>query len=58
MVRCLVLTAECVFVILFCQLDMLTALGLNSVLLTDGSCPINLFNTAEGLVGGTGQPDA
>ncbi|XP_076467466.1 major vault protein-like isoform X2 [Babylonia areolata] len=34
------------------KLNMLTALGMESVLLTDGSSPINLFNTAEGLIGG------
>lgn len=30
---------------------MLQALGLRSTLITDGSNPINLFNTAHGLVG-------
>ena len=30
---------------------MLQALGLRSTLITDGSSPINLFNTAHGLVG-------
>lgn len=30
---------------------MLQALGLKSTLITDGSNPINLFNTAHGLVG-------
>ncbi|KAL8578386.1 hypothetical protein ACOMHN_014885 [Nucella lapillus] len=34
------------------KLNMLKALGMESCLLTDGSNPINLFNTAEGLVGG------
>ncbi len=33
------------------QLKMLQALGLQSTLITDGSNPINLFNTANGLVG-------
>ena len=31
---------------------MLKALGLQSTLITDGSSPINLFNTAQGLIGG------
>lgn len=31
---------------------MLQALGLKSTLITDGSSPINLFNTATGLIGG------
>jgi len=34
------------------QLKMLQALGLQSTLITDGSNPINLFNTANGLIGG------
>ena len=33
------------------QLKMLQALGLQSTLITDGSNPINLFNTANGLIG-------
>jgi len=33
------------------QLAMLQALGLQSTLITDGSTPLNLFNTAKGLVG-------
>jgi major vault protein len=33
------------------QLKMLQALGLQSTLITDGTNPINLFNTANGLVG-------
>jgi len=33
------------------QLKMLSALGLQSTLITDGTNPINLFNTANGLVG-------
>ena len=33
------------------QLQMLKALGLQSTLITDGSNPINLFNTANGLIG-------
>ena len=31
---------------------MLQALGMKSTLITDGSSPINLFTTANGLVGG------
>ena len=36
---------------------MLKSLGLKSTLITDGKTPINLFNTAQGLIGGalTGQ---
>lgn len=40
------------------QVKMLTALGLKSTLITDGSSPINLFTTANGLLGalpGQGQ---
>lgn len=33
------------------QLKMLSALGLQSTLITDGNNPINLFNTANGLIG-------
>ena len=34
------------------QVKLLKALGLQSTLITDGSSPINLFNTASGLIGG------
>ena len=34
------------------QVKLLKSLGLQSALITDGSSPINLFNTANGLVGG------
>jgi len=34
------------------QVRMLQALGLQATLITDGSSPINLFNTASGLIGG------
>jgi major vault protein len=34
------------------QLKMLQALGIKSTLITDGSNPINLFDTANGLIGG------
>lgn len=33
------------------QLAMLKALGLQSTLITDGSTPLNLFNTARGFIG-------
>ena len=33
------------------QVKMLQALGLKSTLITDGNSPINLFNTAHGLLG-------
>lgn len=34
------------------QARLLAGLGLQSVLITDGKSPINLFNTANGLIGG------
>jgi major vault protein len=34
------------------QVRMLQALGLQSTLITDGSNPVNLFTTAQGLIGG------
>jgi major vault protein len=34
------------------QVKLLKSLGLQSTLITDGSSPINLFNTAHGLIGG------
>ena len=37
---------------IFSQVKLLKSLGLQSTLITDGSSPINLFNTAQGLVGG------
>lgn len=37
------------------QLKMLSALGLQSTLITDGNSPINLFNTANGLIGNLNQ---
>jgi len=33
------------------QVKLLQGLGLKSTLITDGSSPINLFNTASGLIG-------
>ncbi|VDQ14236.1 unnamed protein product [Trichobilharzia regenti] len=33
------------------NLRMLKALGLQSTLITDGSTPVNLLNTAHGLIG-------
>uniref|UniRef100_A0A3Q1BPI5 Major vault protein n=1 Tax=Amphiprion ocellaris TaxID=80972 RepID=A0A3Q1BPI5_AMPOC len=38
------------------QLKMLQALGLKSTLITDGSSPINLFTTANGLLGALSKP--
>lgn len=35
---------------------MLQALGMKSTLITDGSTPINLFTTANGLIGGNLLP--
>jgi major vault protein len=37
------------------QVKMLQALGIKSTLITDGNQPINLFNTANGLIGGFNQ---
>lgn len=34
------------------QVKLLQSLGLKSTLITDGTTPINLFNTANGLIGG------
>jgi len=34
------------------QVKLLQSLGLKSFLITDGNSPINLFNTAQGLIGG------
>jgi len=33
------------------QAKLLAGLGLQSVMITDGSSPINLFNTSKGLIG-------
>merc|ERR1712168_728659 len=33
------------------QVKLLQSLGLQTTLITDGNAPINLFNTAQGLVG-------
>jgi len=33
------------------QAELLKGLGLKSFMITDGNSPINLFNTAQGLVG-------
>lgn len=38
------------------QVKLLQSLGLKSTLITDGSSPINLFNTAHGLVGAIEAP--
>jgi major vault protein len=38
------------------QAKLLTGLGLKSFMITDGHTPINLFNTANGLIGGLGAP--
>ncbi|XP_064391610.1 major vault protein-like [Halichondria panicea] len=40
------------------QVKMLQGLGLKSTLITDGSNPINLFNTAHGLLGALGAPSS
>jgi len=37
------------------QAKLLQGLGLKSFLITDGNSPINLFNTAKGLIGGVGE---
>eukprot|EP01133_Synstelium_polycarpum_P020471 gene20471-24564_t len=38
------------------QAKLLQGLGLKSFMITDGSSPINLFNTANGLIGGNQMP--
>lgn len=38
------------------QVKLLQSLGLKSTLITDGSSPINLFNTAHGLIGALEAP--
>ena len=38
------------------QVKLLQGLGLKSTLITDGKSPINLFQTAQGLIGGAGMP--
>jgi len=37
------------------QAKLLSGLGLQSFLITDGNSPINLFNTAQGMIGGPKQ---
>ena len=34
------------------QAKLLEGLGLKGYLITDGSSPLNLFNTARGMIGG------
>ena len=38
------------------QAKLLSGLGLKGYVITDGSSPINLFNTAQGMVGMPGAP--
>eukprot|EP00040_Diaphanoeca_grandis_P004086 m.26983 g.26983 ORF g.26983 m.26983 type:complete len:847 (-) comp15631_c0_seq1:111-2651(-) len=40
------------------QVKLLQGLGIQSTLITDGKSPINLFNTAAGLLGQSSQSDA
>jgi len=35
------------------QAKLLQGLGIKSLMITDGNSPINLFNTAQGLIGGS-----
>ena len=44
------------FVSFFTQVKLLQSLGLKSTLITDGTSPINLFNTAHGLIGALEAP--
>jgi major vault protein len=37
------------------QVKLLKSLGLQSVMITDGNSPINLFSTANGLIGNAAQ---
>ena len=39
-------------------MKLLEALGLQSTLITDGNSPINLFNTAHGLLGAIEAPSS
>jgi len=39
------------------QTKLLQSLGLKSLLITDGNSPINLFNTAKGLIAGQQAQD-
>lgn len=39
------------FIHIYFQVRMLQALGMKSTLITDGNTPINLFSTANGLIG-------
>lgn len=36
------------------QAELLKGLGLQGFIMTDGNNPVNLFNTASGLIGGNG----
>jgi len=36
------------------QAKLLQGLGIKSLMITDGNSPVNLFNTAQGLIGGSG----
>jgi len=40
------------------QAKLLQGLGIRSTLITDGTSPINLFQTAQGLIGGNFPPSA
>jgi len=40
------------------RVNLLKGLGLKSFMITDGKSPINLFNTANGLIGGVAPPPA
>ena len=39
------------------KVKLLKSLGLKSTLITDGSSPVNLFSTAQGLIGALGAGD-
>lgn len=47
-----------IFFVVVLQVKLLQSLGLKSTLITDGSSPINLFSTAQGLIGALQQPDS
>ena len=40
------------------QVKLLQSLGIRSTLITDGTTPINLFNTAQGLIGNVSHNNA
>ena len=52
----MVICYQLMFFVALLQVKLLQSLGLKSTLITDGSSPINLFSTAQGLIGALQQP--